>query len=178
MSRQTATPQVNNAFLEGNTVALLTFTVGGQTYGLSAPDIARIIEMVAITHLPGLPPAIPGIINVQGKTVPVLDMRQHFGLPAQAYGLRTPIILVNFAGNKRMLGLVVDSVEEVVSVPFENLDITEMMMPTELTKAVRDNVSYLAGTAKIGQQFILVLNVKTLLNPKQQTYLSQALTQR
>ena len=177
MSRQTATPQVNNAFLEGNTVALLTFTVDGQTYGLSAPDIVHIIEMVAITHLPNLPPAIAGFINVHGKTVPVLDMRQLFGLSPRPYSLRTPIILVNFTGNKRMLGLVVDTVEEVVSVPSENPDITEML-PPELSKTVRDNASYLAGTARIGPQFILAVNVKTLLNPKQQTYLSQALTQQ
>jgi purine-binding chemotaxis protein CheW len=154
------------------TVTLLTFKVAEQMYGLTVTNVARIIEMVTITHLPNAPETIQGIINVQGKAVPVMDLRQRFGLPPQPYHLHTPIILTDAGDNGRMLGLVVDTVEDVLEVPPANMELTEIFVPAEIVGAMATQAGHLAGVAKINRQMVLVLNARALLSQTEQVKLS------
>ena len=149
---------------------LLTFDVEEQIYGLPVTEVVRIIEMVTITHLPDVPDTIQGIINLQGKAVPVMDLRQRFGLPHQAYGLHTPIILVNMEGN-RMLGLIVDAVEDVLEVVAKNMEMADAIVPAELSA----KAAPLAGVAKVNRQMVLILNAHGLLSQAEHRELSQAL---
>ena len=148
-------------------LALLTFTMAGQAYGLPVNQVVRIIEMVTIIQLPGVPDLIQGIINLGGKVVPVMDLRRRFGLPPQAYGLYTPIILVDIDVGHRIFGLIVDTVEQVLDVSGDDLEITEAIMPTELANQMTTGAAYLAGAAKVDRQMILVLNVPALLSRRQ-----------
>lgn len=94
---------------------ILTFRLADQLYALPVTAVVQIVEMVAITRLPQLPPAMQGAINVHGRIVPVMDLRRRFGLECQPYHLHTPIILAEVNGC--MLALVVDAVEDVVEMP-------------------------------------------------------------
>jgi purine-binding chemotaxis protein CheW len=167
---------MSNATVEATTQStatltiLLTFDVAEQTYGLPVTDVVRIIEMVTITHLPDVPDTIQGIINLQGKAVPVMDLRQRFGLPHQTYGLHTPIILVNM-DNNRMLGLIVDAVEDVLEVVAKNMEMTDAIVPADLSA----KAAPLAGVAKVNRQMILILNAQGLLTQTEHFELSQAL---
>jgi purine-binding chemotaxis protein CheW len=149
---------------------LLTFDVAEQTYGLPVTEVVRIIEMVTITHLPDVPDTVQGIINLQGRAVPVMDLRQRFGLPHLAYGLHTPIILVNM-DNDRMLGLIVDAVEDVLEVVAKNMEMTDAIVPAELSA----KAAPLAGVAKVNRRMILILNANGLLSQTEHRELSQAL---
>ena len=158
-----------------DTLAMLTFTVGEQVYGLPVANVVRIIEMITITRLPGAPDIIKGIINVQGKTVPVIDVRHRFGLPARPYGAHTPIILTDPGRNERTIGLIVDTVQDVLSVASKNLEMTEMIVPPGLEQQITGQAAYLAGVAKVAQQLIVVLNARALLSLTEQTKLLQAI---
>jgi purine-binding chemotaxis protein CheW len=158
----------------GDIYALLTFKVAEQVYALPVTHVVRIIEMVTITQLPDSPDMIQGIINLQGKAVPVMDMRHRFGLSKKEYGLHTPIILADM-GKERMLGLVVDAVEDVLEVPAADLEITETIMPAGMADRMASQAGHLASVAKIDRQMILVLNVKALLSATEHIELSQAL---
>jgi purine-binding chemotaxis protein CheW len=156
-------------------IALLTFTVVGQLYGVPINHVVRIIEMVTITQLPGVPELIQGVINVGGKVVPVIDLRRRFGLPPQAYGLYTPIILVDMDVAYGILGLVVDTVEQVLDVSGDELEITEAFVPPALTNQMSIRSAHLDGVAKVNRQMILVLNVPALLSPTDKANLSETL---
>ncbi len=156
-------------------LALLTFTVAGQMYGLPVTQVIRLIEMVTITQLPGVSDLIQGIINLGGKAVPVLDLRRRFGLPPQAYGLHTPIILVEIDMGHRILGLIVDTVEQVLDVAGDDLEITEAIVPTELTSQMAVGAAHLAGVAKVDRQMILILNLPALFTPADKASLSKTL---
>jgi purine-binding chemotaxis protein CheW len=160
---------------EPTMTTLLTFGVADQTYGLSVAHVVRIIEMVTITQLPDVPETIQGIVNLQGKAVPVMDLRHRFGLPQKPYGLHTPIILVNLSDNDPILGLIVDSVEDVLEVAGDNLENTETFVPAELTPKGSVQSAPLAGVAKVNRQMILVLNAGGLLSQTEHIELSQAL---
>src|SRR5262245_60266968 len=111
-------------------LAMLTFRLEGQEYGLPVTEVAQIIEMVTLSHLPQAPFAIQGLINLHGKIVAVMDLRLRFGLPFQPYSLHTPIILVNLKEQK--LGLIVDTVEEVVEISAADLESSDMIIPADL----------------------------------------------
>ncbi len=165
----------DNSTTETNTLALLVFTIGEQLYGIPVTSVVRIIEMVTITHLPGAPDTIKGIINLHGNTVPVIDLRHRFNASDQNYGLNTPIILVNINGSEQILGLVVDSVNNVIHVPHSNLEMFEIVMPANLAKQITTQANYLAGITKFEGQIILILNVKAILTHTEQADLSKAL---
>ena len=158
-------------------LAMLTFKVGEQAYGVPVMSVVRIIEMVTITHLPGMPDPIQGVINLRGKAVPIIDLRRRFGLPPRAYGLHTPIILVDTTGNGQTLGLVVDIVETVLEVAPEDLEATTAIIPAELMEQMAVQSAYLAGVAKVNRQIILILNVRALLNPTDQYQLNHIIEQ-
>lgn len=153
-------------------VTLLTFTVAEQIYGLPVTNIARIIEMVAITHLPDMPDTLQGIINLQGKAVPVMDMRRRLGLPHKPYGLHTPIILT-MMDDDRIMGLIVDAVEDVAEVLAKNTETADTIVPAGVAKNTPR--APLAGIAKMNRQMILILNPQGLLSQSEYVELSQAL---
>lgn len=139
-------------------IALLTLKVAGQLYGVPVDKVIRIIEMVTITHLPEAPDTIQGFINLHGQPVPVMDLHRRFGLPRPAYGLHTPIVLVDAASDgssPRPLGLVVDSVQQVVEVPVRSREPAPTQQPA----------SYLLGVVKLERQMLLLLNIPALLRP-------------
>ncbi|MEW5958012.1 MAG: chemotaxis protein CheW [Chloroflexota bacterium] len=176
-----ASPQAGTKKSPGvQLLTLLTFQVGGQTYGLPVANVVRIIEMVTITPLPGAPEPIEGIINLRGKAVSVIDLRRRFGLPRQAYGLHTPIILADMEGGDPRatpVGLVVDTVERVLDIPPEDLAITDAIVPPELVKqmAAQAACGGVAGVANVERQMIPVLDVRALLTSTEQIELAQAL---
>lgn len=158
------------------TAPLLTFTVAGQLYGVPVDRVIRIIEMVTITHLPEAPATIRGLINLHGYPVLVMDMHTRFGLPPVPYGLHTPIVLVDAAPegqSGRPLGLVVDSVEQVVELPTHNLQ-----PPSAAPNAAAEQqAAYLRGVAKIDRQILLLLSIPALLRPAEQTALAAVLAE-
>lgn len=156
-------------------LTLLTFSLNGQVYSLPVTNVIRIIEMVTIISLAGLPRPIRGVINVQGKITSVLDMRRRFGLPEQAYGVHTPIILVDTNHDQQMIGLVVDEVLDVVTVEAGDLETPKAIVPAEMAAETAGQMLYLAALAKIDRQLILVLQVQALLSPVEQNQLFQAL---
>lgn len=141
---------MNTPTLTHQQYSILTFQVANQEYGLPVSHVIQIIEMVAITALPEMPPAVQGVINQRGRIVPVLDMRLRLGQPFRPYRLRTPLILVE--ANNRPLALVVDKVEAVLNITTD-----------AVTQA--DNLnSDGTGLAKVNGRLIPILNAATLLN--------------
>jgi purine-binding chemotaxis protein CheW len=150
---------------------MLTFRLGGQVYGLPVTEVAQIIEMVTLTHLPQAPFAVQGLINLRGKIVPVIDLRLRFGLPLKSYQLHTPIILTSLNGQK--LGLIVDWVEEVVEISQADLETSETIIPSILASSQPGPglLTCLAGVAKVERRLILLLKNEVILSQNEQAHL-------
>jgi purine-binding chemotaxis protein CheW len=92
----------------------LTFQVGNEEYGVEILKVREIIGMLPMTPVPGSPGAVLGVINLRGKVIPVLSMRQRFGLPPVASTPLNVIIIVEADGLPT--GLAVDLVREVATI--------------------------------------------------------------
>jgi len=97
----------------------ITFTIQDENYGFELFHVTEIISVQKITHVPEMPDFVKGVINLRGRVVPVIDVRIRFGLSPIAYNDKTCIIVV--CVNETDIGLVVDTVNEVIVIPEENI---------------------------------------------------------
>lgn len=137
----------------------LTFQVGGEHYGIPVDRTREIIRVSTITGVPQMPEHVKGVINLRGRIVPVVDLRIRFGLANPEIHERTCIIVVqitNAAGSTSALGLMVDAVEEVVS-----LAAADMEPPPEVV--ARHDASHITGMAKIKGSLKTLLDLDRLL---------------
>jgi purine-binding chemotaxis protein CheW len=105
----------------------LTFKLGRESYGLPVLGVREIIRMPPITPVPRMPAHIKGVINLRGKIIPVLDLRAKLRLSDAGYGERACIIVVQVGAataGARLMGALVDAVEEVVQLGEAELEPT------------------------------------------------------
>ncbi|MDU4697148.1 MAG: chemotaxis protein CheW [Paenibacillus sp.] len=132
----------------------LTFQVEREQYGIEIQYVTEIIGIQPITAVPQMPDYIRGIINLRGTVIPVMDVRVRFGLPPRAYSDRTCIIVVEL--KEVAVGLIVDSVAEVMSIPAEDI-----VPPPD----IRNGESrFVAGVGKPSGAMLLLLDCHLLIN--------------
>src|SRR5687768_1242282 len=104
----------------------LTFSLGAEEYGLPVLKVREIIKVMDITHVPQVPAHVLGVINLRGKVIPVIDLRRKFGFADQPHTERTCIIVAEakLTVANVMMGVVVDTVSEVVTVAPSEIDDT------------------------------------------------------
>jgi purine-binding chemotaxis protein CheW len=137
----------------------LTFTLCNEEYGLEILKIKEIIGMMDITSVPKTPEFVKGVINLRGKVIPVIDLRLKFGMSAKEYDARTCIIVVEVAdtkGRALQVGIVVDSVSEVVNLKGEQIE------PPPSFGATLDT-EYILGMAKVDKSVVILLDIDRVL---------------
>ena len=139
----------------------LTFSLGGEEYGIGILKVKEIIGLMTITPIPQTPQHIKGVINLRGKVIPVIDLRLKFGIEAMDYTERTCIIVTEIAtvNNKIAMGIVVDSVSEVLNIKAAEIEDT----PNFGTLL---DTSYILGMAKIGQNVKILLDIDRVFNER------------
>ena len=137
----------------------LTFTLADEEYGISILKIREIIGMMPITGVPQTPEFVKGVINLRGKVIPVIELRVKFGMEALDYTKRTCIIVVEIEGDTEiiLIGIVVDSVSEVLNIKGEDTEGT----PTFGTKL---NTDYILGMAKMEGGVKILLDIDQVLS--------------
>jgi len=132
----------------------LTFCMGNEFYGIEIKYVTEIIGLQPITEIPEMPTYIKGIINLRGKIIPVMDVRLRFKKPFREYNDRTCIVVIDI--REVSIGLIVDSVSEVISIPDE-----EIVAPPNMAK---EGNRYIKGIGKVGNDVKLLLDSDKLLN--------------
>jgi len=140
----------------------LTFTLAEEEYGIGILKIKEIIGMMAITTVPQTPDFVKGVINLRGKVIPVVDLRLRFGMGEIDYTERTCIIVVEIKGQSGviLIGIVVDSVSEVLNIKGEEIEDT----PTFGTKL---NTEYILGMAKMDGTVKILLDIDRVLRSEE-----------
>lgn len=131
----------------------LTFSLGSEAYGIEIHFVTEIIGIQPITVVPELPEYIRGIINLRGKIIPVMDVRLRFKKTFREYNDRTCVIVIDIGDIS--IGLIVDSVSEVISIPE-----TEIVDPPDMNTTGN---KYIKGIGKVGKEVKLILDCDKLL---------------
>lgn len=146
----------------------LTVVLENETYGLNVLKIREIIRMQKITPVPQMPVFVKGVINLRGRVIPIVDLRVKFGLKAD-FTERTCMVVVQVvlpAGQIVQMGLVVDSVEEVVSLAQTDIE------PTPEFGAKIDT-SYMLGMAKVKGRVNTLIDIDRVVAPDVMGVISQ-----
>jgi purine-binding chemotaxis protein CheW len=93
---------------------LVVLRLGDRDYALGADAVVQVLRMVAVRPVPESPPWIAGVINLRGRTTPVMDLRERLGLAAEPPGISSHIVVVR--SGAVVLGLIADLVSEVLEV--------------------------------------------------------------
>src|SRR2546425_3303242 len=104
----------------------LTVGLANEAYGIAVLKVREIIRMQKITPVPQMPAFVKGVINLRGRVIPIVDMRVKFGLKAE-FAERTCIVVVQVklpTDHTVQMGLIVDSVEEVVTLQANEIEPT------------------------------------------------------
>lgn len=107
----------------GETLQLVSFAVGGGDYAIDIMRIKEIINPVRVTQVPKAPPFIEGVIELRGAILPVVDLRKRFDLPATAPNRASKflVVVIEVAGRRMIVALVVDGVSEPLRVAKEDV---------------------------------------------------------
>ena len=141
-----------------NSDQYLTFFMAGEEYGVDILCVQEIRGWEAATPLPNAPAHIKGVINLRGTIVPIIDLRQCFGLDAIEYTAVTVVIVlkVKTQDGARIMGMVVDAVSDVYA-----LSAAEMRATPDLGDSV--NTDFIKGLVSVNDRMVILLDIDRLL---------------
>ncbi len=142
-----------------STVQYLTFLTAGEEYAISIVKVSEIVEYEAVTTVPNTPIWIRGVTNLRGKVVPVVDLAVKFGMPASGISKFSCIIIteVMFQGESLTMGVLADSVSQVIELSADEIEATPPF-------GTRVKTEYLLGMGALGKKFCLILDIDKVLS--------------
>ena len=143
---------------------LVTFSLDDRKFALYVSAVQRIVRVVEVTALPKAPEIVVGIINMQGRVIPVFDIRMRFHLPAREVQLNDQLIIATTM--KRTVALLVDSVDDVIEIPEEKIIAAEQILP---------ELEYVEGIVKTQGGMVLIHDLEKFLSLPEEKALDEAL---
>jgi purine-binding chemotaxis protein CheW len=147
--------ETGDVHLSGERVQVVSFHLGSEEYGVDISQVQEIIRMVEITHVPRAPHFMEGVINLRGQLIPIIDLRTRFSMPRAEHTKSTRIVVTEI-GSKRV-GIVVDSVSEVINIPLESVEPAPDMIAGVGTE-------YIQGVGKVGERLIILLDLTMVIS--------------
>jgi len=141
------------------TKTFLTFSIGEEIFGASVMEVQSILGMHKITCIPQSPHYMKGVINLRGLVLPVIDTRLKLGLPEIQQSPASSIIVVEipFGDTQVDIGIIVDSVKEVLEVDENNLQ-------DPPTIGAKYKTDYISALTNHNNTFIMLLNLNKLFS--------------
>lgn len=137
----------------------LSFILANEEYGVDILRVQEIKGWSKTTPIPNTPSYIKGVMNLRGAIVPIIDLRERFGLPPLTYGPMTVVIVLSVRSEQRerLMGVVVDAVSDVYNVRAEDLK-----PAPDLGDKLRSE--FVKGLATVDEKLMVVVDIDNLLN--------------
>ena len=132
----------------------LTFLLGDETFSLEIGRIREVLDYTIITRVPRMPDYMQGVINLRGSVVPVVDLRLAFGMPPVLVSVNTCIIIVEatVGGEGMVLGLLADSVQEVIELERGSVQPAPRI-------GTRLDTGFITGIGRQDDRFVIILDI-------------------
>ena len=146
-----------------NNIQLVVFTLDNQRFALPLSTVERAIRIMEIVHLPKAPEIVIGVINLHGKIIPVVNIRNRFRLPQREINLNDQLIISNT--KKRPLAILIDSVLGVFEFPEKRIVSADKILP---------DIEYIEGVAKLEEGIILIHDIDKFLSLEEEKAIDEA----
>ncbi len=149
-------PQDHNATAnDSDVLQLVSFEIGTEEYAIPILAVQEINRMMSITRVPNSPPSVEGVINLRGRIIPVVDLRKRFGLSEVEDSADARIIVVEVGQQGRVLGFMVDRVNQVLRLARDIVD----PAPSVAGAAGAD---FVEGVGKLEDRLLILLDLDRL----------------
>ena len=142
----------------------LIFALGGESYAIDILKVQEIRNYEAATKIANAPAFIKGVVNLRGVIVPIIDMRIKFNLGEAQYTDLTIVIVLNIG--KRVIGMVVDSVSDVISIAAGNI------RPAPAFGTF--DTQYLLGLVPMDEKMLILLDIERLMSSAEMALMDQS----
>ncbi|MDB2414573.1 chemotaxis protein CheW [Rickettsiales bacterium] len=153
----------------GITQQFLTFTVGGEEYGVEITKIREIKGWAETTRLPNSPSFMKGVINLRGLVIPIFDLRGRFSMGTTEPTEKNVVIII--ALEERLVGVLVDTVSDILSVDSNDIR-PAPQIETDL------DVEFIDGLISIKDKMVVLLNVNNLFDAETMQDVTKALGEK
>jgi purine-binding chemotaxis protein CheW len=157
--RQAAVQSAREAKASRDENQYVTLGIGHEVFAVPVESVLEILDMRQVSRIPEAPPSMLGLIDLRGRSVPVLDLRTKLGLPQLAATESTRILVIEVAisGRRLVLGLVADRVIEVLAMSAGDIEPAPDI-------GVRWRSGYIAGVGRRGSGFIVIFDLPKLFS--------------
>lgn len=153
----------NSAAMESTTsemtLQLVVFSLLGEEFGVSIRDVREIISHTQVTPVPQAPSFVEGVINLRGQIIPVVDLRKRFNLEENKDKNSSNVVIIEVG--KDVLGLVVDSVSEVLNIPSDSIN------PPPSLVANGIGAEYIKGIAQYNEKMIILIDLMKVFSAEE-----------
>ncbi|MDP9902282.1 chemotaxis protein CheW [Variovorax ginsengisoli] len=144
--------------IRNGSLEIVAFKLGAEEYGIDIQKVQELRGYDAVTRIANAPEHIKGVVNLRGIIVPIIDMRIKFDLGEPTYNEFTVVVVINVAG--RIVGMVVDSVSDVITL------VSEQIKPAPEMGAALDT-DYLIGLGTLGERMLILVDVDRLMSSEE-----------
>lgn len=130
----------------------VVFKVDNEEYSLDILSVQEIIRYQQVTKIPNSPQFVIGVINLRGKIIPIISLRNRLGLNDKEINEETRVIVVQATG--KTYGIIVDAVSEVITINDNEVEQGNFSQKT--------SNQYFLGIAKKGERLLILLDINSL----------------
>lgn len=159
MATATAMVPVKKGETQHELIQLVSFNLGAEEYAVEVLKVREIIRMTPITHVPNTPSSVEGIINLRGKVIPIISLRNRFGMCGTEEDQHTRIMVMDIDG--KLMGFIVDGVSEVI-----RISSGEIQPPPSIAAGGIDQ-DFICGVIKHGEQLLLMLQLDRMFSSEE-----------
>jgi purine-binding chemotaxis protein CheW len=143
-------------------IKVVCFRLGRDTYALDIMRVREILKPQKLSGLPEAPSFVEGVINLRGAIIPVVDLRKRFGLSETGYSGECRLLISVVA--RQLVGLIVDAVTEVVTIP-----VRDLRPPPSVVKVAGNR--YLIGVCLVKEVMVMLVNLDKIFNDSVSSHL-------
>ena len=138
----------------GELTRWVTFHLDKEVYGIDVMQVQEVLRYSEIAPVPGSPDYVLGIINLRGNVVTVIDTRMRFGIEPMEVTDSSRIVIIEAGG--QVVGILVDSVAEVVDLSVDDIDPAPNI-------GTEESAQFIKGVANLGQELLIIIDLNKLL---------------
>ncbi len=145
-------------------IQLVVFNLHGEEFGIDIGQVKEVLKYTQVTHIPHTAEYVEGVINLRGEVVPVVNLRNRFGIPDQeGEDLNQRIIIIEVEGD--LVGLIVDSVTEVIRMPVRSVE-----SPSDTVAGSKSE--FVEGVGKYDDRLLIILKLEKIITTEERISLS------
>ncbi|MCM2678993.1 chemotaxis protein CheW [Echinimonas agarilytica] len=147
-----------NAERDDQVLQWVTFRLDNETYGINVMQVQEVLRYTEIAPVPGAPNYVMGIINLRGNVVTVIDTRSRFGLVGSEVTDNSRIVIIE--AEKQVIGILVDSVAEVVYLRSSEIDSAPNV-------GTEDSAKFIQGVSNRDDELLILVDLNKLLSDEE-----------